>query len=99
RVLRVDPLLRSDLEFGRSFRRIGITIAGDVTPQRRTVFRLRPEFVPATLRAIEAHRLFVCHGQLAEAGADVDVTLRAERLQKRLDAGILRQRLYERADG
>jgi hypothetical protein len=38
-------------------------------------------------------------GDLAESRADVDVTLRAERLQEGLDAGILRERLDECADG
>src|SRR5438046_480558 len=57
-----------------------------------------PEAVPLALGAIQRERLLVRDADVADAGADIDVAARAERLQIGLDAGILSERLDERAD-
>ena len=49
--------------------------------------------------AIEMPGLFVRDREFAEACAYIDVTLRAEGLKIRFDAGVLGERLDERTDG
>src|SRR5439155_22360537 len=98
-VLRLDPILGADRELIGIARRGRVARAVDVRAYRGAALGRGPELVPAPHGAIERHRLLVDDRDVADAGADVHVALGAERLQVLLDAGILAERLNERADG
>ena len=58
--------------------------------------RARPEAVPAPLRAVQGHALLVDRRQAPEAGADVDVGLGVQVLERLLEPRVLPQGLDER---
>src|SRR5687768_9123840 len=98
-VLRLDPQLGAERQVGRIARRGRIELAGVVPAARGAALRCTPELVPAAQRALVRQRLPLRDRDVAEAGADVDVALRAQRLQVLLDPFVLAERLDERADG
>src|SRR4029077_5340904 len=83
------------LRLRRCFR---VVLSAEVSAQRSATLGGGPELVPLAEGAVVGQRLCRGHGQLADAGSDVDVGLRAERLEVLLDTCVLRQRLYEGAD-
>ena len=64
-------------------------VGGEVLAQGAVALRLAPEAIPAPLRLVQRDAGVVELADVAEAGADVDVRLQAELLQRRLEAGVL----------
>src|ERR1019366_3003297 len=97
-MLGLDPILGTDREFFGIGRGVGIALTVDVGAHGGTSLRRGPELVPLPLRTVVLHGLSARDRDLADTAADVDVSLRPERLQIIFDARVLRQRLDERAD-
>jgi hypothetical protein len=77
----------------------GAAVRLEMGPQRAVAGRLGPEAIPAPLRLVQRDARVVEPADVAEAGADVDVGLLAQFLERRFELRVLAERLDERADG